>query len=78
MVGAEGTVNATLVAYFWDCWCLGPFCAFGSGCAWFELWRGLVVPGHWASITSNVDDRYLRWDLNGAGADTQVSLAANY
>jgi hypothetical protein len=79
MVGSEGTVNATFFAYFWDCWCIGPFCAFGSGCAWFQFWQGVVVPGHWVSMdATNANNRYLRWDLTGAGGNTQVSVAARY
>jgi hypothetical protein len=79
MVGSEGTVNATFFAYFWDCWCLGPFCVFGSGCAWFQFWQGVVVPGHWVSMdATNVGNRYLQWSLTGAGGSTQVSVAAKY
>lgn len=79
MVGAEGTRNATLTVSVWECWCSGPFCIGGTHCVWLENWRGLVVPGHWLSVdTSAPDHKYLRWSLEGAGGDTQVSLAARY
>ena len=79
MVGSEGTRNATLTVSVWECVCVGPFCIGGHDCFWVENWQGLVVPGHWLSVdTRPSDNKYLRWNLDGAGGDTQVSLAAKY
>ncbi|MEU6978630.1 MULTISPECIES: hypothetical protein [unclassified Streptomyces] len=79
MVGREGTRNATLFVDVWECICVGPFCLGGHECFWIENWRGAVVPGHWISVnTTAPDHKYLRWRLEGAGGDTQVSLAAKY
>ncbi|MEV6957503.1 hypothetical protein, partial [Streptomyces sp. NPDC051183] len=78
-VGSEGTRNATLAVDAYDCICVGPFCIGGTECFWVENWRGLIVPNHWLSATTtNSDPRSLRWRLEGAGGDTQVSLAAKY
>ncbi|MFC8505094.1 hypothetical protein ACFU3J_00460 [Streptomyces sp. NPDC057411] len=78
MVGSEGSRNATLFADFWECICVGPFCVGGHECFWVEQWRGLVVPGHWASVRFQPGHKYMQWRLEGAGGDTQVSLAAQY
>lgn len=79
MIGSEGTRNATLAVMVWECICVGPFCVGGHECFWVENWRGLVVPGHWISVDTRAPDhKYLRWSLEGAGGDTQVSLAAKY
>lgn len=78
MVGSEGTVNATFTAYYWHCACTTPFCIGGPTCVWIEFWEGLVLPGHWVSIDVNGNGNYVQWALNGAGSDTQVSLAARY
>lgn len=78
MVGREGSRNATLFADFWECVCVGPFCIGGHECFWVEQWRGLVVPGHWVSIRFQPGGKYMQWRLEGAGGDTQVSLAAQY
>lgn len=78
MVGSEGTRNATLFFDVWECICVGPFCVGGTECFWVERWHGAVVPGHWLSAGLNVDRKWLRWRLEGAGGDTQVSLAAKY
>ncbi|MFI8518753.1 hypothetical protein ACIGEZ_13145 [Streptomyces sp. NPDC085481] len=78
MVGAEGTRNATFFLDVWQCICVGPFCLGGTQCFWVEKWRGLVVPGHWVSVALQPDHKYLQWRLEGAGGDTQVSLAAHY
>jgi hypothetical protein len=79
MVGREGSRNATFTVYVWECVCVGPFCVGGHECFWVENWRGLVLPGHWLSVDTRAPDhKWLRWNLDGAGGDTQVSLAAKY
>jgi hypothetical protein len=78
MVGSEGTVNATFYMWWEDCESFGPFGLFGSDCIWPELWQGFVVPGHWVSIDVNGNGNYIQWSLSGAGANTQISLAAHY
>lgn len=79
MVGAEGSSNGTMFVDVWECVCVGPFCIGGTECFWVENWHGVVVPGHWLSASTNAPDRkWLRWRLEGAGGDTQVSLAATY
>lgn len=79
MVGSEGTRNATFTVSMWECVCVGPFCIGGHDCYWVEQWKGLVIPGHWLSLRTTASDAsYLRWDLTGAGGDTQVSLCAQY
>lgn len=79
MVGAEGTRNATFTVSVWECVCVGPFCVGGHECFWVENWRGLVLPGHWLSVDTRAPDhKYLRWNIDGAGGNTQVSLAARY
>lgn len=79
MVGSEGTTNGTLTVSVWECVCAGPFCIGGHHCFWVQNWQGLVLPGHWLSVdTHSSDSVYLRWELTGAGADTQVSFAARY
>ncbi|MFD8079088.1 hypothetical protein OG937_45790 [Streptomyces sp. NBC_00510] len=71
MVGREGSHNATLFVDVWQC--------SGQECFWVQNWQGKVVPGHWLSVNTNAPDRkWLRWRLEGAGGDTQVSLAAKY
>ncbi|MEU1165331.1 hypothetical protein ABZ372_34500, partial [Streptomyces sp. NPDC005921] len=71
MVGREGSHNATLFVDMWQC--------NGQECFWVQNWQGTVVPGHWLSVNTNAPDRkWLRWRLEGAGGDTQVSLAAKY
>lgn len=78
-VGSEGTRNATLSVDTWQCICVGPFCVGGHECFWVQNWSGLLLPGHWLSLkTTNSDPLSLRWRLEGAGGDTQVSLAARY
>lgn len=78
MVGREGTVNARFTAYYWECVCPGPFCIGGTECFWIEFWHGLILPGHWVSMNVSGGDRYIKWSLEGAGPNTQVSLAARY
>ena len=79
MVGREGSANATFTLYRWICICSGPFCIGGHHCYWLEDWQGIVVPGHWVSIHhTSSDSEYVQWTLEGAGTDTQVSLAATY
>ena len=78
MVGREGTVNGRFVAYYWDCVCPGPFCIGGTDCFWVEFWHALILPGHWVSIDITGGGHYVRWSLEGAGPNTQVSLAARY
>lgn len=79
MVGREGTRNATLTVWVWECICAGPFCIGGQSCFWVENWRGLVLPGHWLSVDTRAPDhKYLQWKLEGAGGNTQVSLATRY
>lgn len=78
MVGREGTVNAKFTAYYWKCACTTPSCIGGPTCVWIEFWEGVVLPGHWVSVDVTGRDHYVQWTLNGAGADTQVSLAARY
>ncbi|MER7515022.1 hypothetical protein [Streptomyces sp. NPDC126499] len=79
MVGSEGSRNATLFVDVWECVCVGPFCLGGTECFWVQNWHGAVVPGHWLSVNTNAPDpKWLRWRLEGAGGDTQVSLAAKY
>lgn len=71
MVGREGSRNATLFVDVWEC--------SGQECFWVQNWQGTVVPGHWLSVNTNApDQKWLRWRLEGAGGDTQVSLAAKY
>ncbi|MET7620340.1 hypothetical protein [Streptomyces sp. NPDC005408] len=78
MVGREGTANAKFTSYYWKCACTTPFCIGGPTCVWIEFWEGFVLPGHWLSMNVTGGDHYIQWTLNGAGADTQVSLAARY
>ncbi|MFJ4123551.1 hypothetical protein ACIP3U_19780 [[Kitasatospora] papulosa] len=78
MVGSEGTVNAKFTSYYWKCACTTPFCIGGPTCLWIEFWEGVVLPGHWLSVDVTGGNHYIQWTLNGAGADTQVSLAARY
>jgi hypothetical protein len=78
MVGKEGTVNGRFAAYYWECVCGGPFCIGGTTCYWVEFWNGLILPGHWVSIDVSGGDHYVRWSLDGAGPNTQVSLVARY
>jgi hypothetical protein len=78
MVGSEGTVNGRFSMSSWECVCGGPFCIGGTQCYWVEFWDGLVVPGHWVSIGVTGGGHYVRWNLDGAGPNTQVSLAARY
>jgi hypothetical protein len=78
MVGSEGTVNGRFSMSSWECVCGGPFCIGGTQCYWVEFWDGLVVPGHWVSIGVTGGGHYIKWSLDGAGANTQVSLAAQY
>ena len=78
MVGREGTVNGRFSASDWECVCPGPFCIGGTTCYWIEFWHGLILPGHWVSIDVSGGDHYVRWSLDGAGPNTQVSLAARY
>jgi hypothetical protein len=78
MVGSEGSTG-TLTVSVWECICSGPFCIGGHHCFWVENWKGLVLPGHWLSVdTRSSDNAYLRWELTGAGGDTQVSFAARF
>jgi hypothetical protein len=78
MVGREGTVNGRFAALSWECVCPGPFCIGGTECYWVEFWHGLILPGHWVSVDISGGDHYVRWSLDGAGPNTQVSLAARY
>ena len=78
MVGREGTVNGRFSASSWECVCGGPFCIGGTDCYWVEFWHGLILPGHWVSQGITGGDHYIRWNLDGAGGNTQVSLAARY
>jgi hypothetical protein len=78
MVGSEGTVNATFLIDYWECFCGSPFCVGGPTCLWINFWSGLVLPGHWLSVDVTAHSRYIRWRLEGAGGGTQVSLAARY
>jgi hypothetical protein len=77
-VGSEGTVNATLFGYYWECACTTPFCIGGPDCFWIQYWQGVVLPGHWVSLNASAHNQYLQWNLTGAGGNTQVSLAATY
>jgi hypothetical protein len=78
-VGSEGMNNATLTVSVWECVCSGPFCIGGEDCFWVQNWQGVIVPGQWLSAdTNSTDDVYLRWQIAGAGGDTQVSFAARY
>ena len=74
MVGREGTVNGRFATSSWECVCGGPFCIGGTQCYWVEFWHGLIVPGHWVSIDVTGGGHYVRWSLDGAGPNTQVSL----
>jgi hypothetical protein len=76
MVGSEGKTNATFSAYYWSCWWGGFFA--GESCDWFEFWQGVVLPGHWVSMSGSGDSTYIQWHLDGAGSSTQVSTAAHY
>jgi hypothetical protein len=78
MVGREGTTNGRFAMHYWECVCPGPFCIGGTDCFWIEFWHALILPGHWVSIDVSGGDRYIRWSLEGAGPNTQVSLAARY
>lgn len=78
MVGREGTANGRFTTHYWECVCPGPFCIGGTECFWIEFWHGLILPGHWVSIDVSGGDRYIKWSLDGAGPNTQVSLAARY
>jgi hypothetical protein len=78
MVGSEGTVNGRFSMSSWECVCGGPFCIGGTQCYWVEFWDGLIVPGHWVSAGVTGGGHYIRWSLDGAGPNTQVSLAAQY
>ncbi|MCW3815826.1 hypothetical protein ONA91_15380 [Micromonospora sp. DR5-3] len=78
MVGREGTVNGRFLAHYWECVCSGPFCVGGTDCFWIEFWSGLILPGHWVSIDTSGGAHYIKWSLEGAGPNTQVSLAARY
>ena len=40
--------------------------------------KSSIVPGHWVSIGVTGGGHYVRWNLDGAGPNTQVSLAARY
>ncbi len=66
MVGSEGTTNANFRCLYWK-----------NG-GWVEFWNGIVVPGHWVSHGVNGNGHHIRWELTGAGANTQVSLAARF
>ncbi|MEV7275594.1 hypothetical protein [Streptomyces sp. NPDC093111] len=77
-VGSEGSRNGNFFVDYWECICVGPFCIGGHECFWVEQWSGLVVPGHWVSVGFNPGGKYMRWRLEGAGGDTQVSVAAKY
>jgi hypothetical protein len=66
MVGREGTRNANFRFLYWK-----------NG-GWIEFWNGVVVPGHWVSNGLTGNGHHIRWELNGAGADTQISLAARF
>jgi hypothetical protein len=75
MVGSEGTVNASFAQYYWDCfWSLFT----GTVCNWLQFDKVVVVPGHWVNRTESGGSHYIMWNLTGAGANTQVSSAANY
>jgi hypothetical protein len=78
MVGREGTANGRFAMHYWECVCPGPFCIGGTTCYWIEFWHALILPGHWVSSEVSGADRYIKWSLDGAGPNTQVSLAARY
>ncbi|CAM3714350.1 hypothetical protein [Smaragdicoccus niigatensis] len=65
-VGSEGSTNANFRFLWWN-----------NG-TWVEFWNAIIVPGHWVSNTVTGNNHYIRWELNGAGPNTQVSLAAHY
>jgi hypothetical protein len=78
-VGSEGKVNASFTQYWYECACLAPFCIGGQQCYWVSMWNGLIVPGHWVSVgTPSANGNYIQWDLNGAGTNVSVSMAAKY
>jgi hypothetical protein len=66
MVGREGTRNGNFRVLYWK-----------NG-GWIELWNGVVVPGHWVSHGVAGNGHHIRWEINGAGANTQVSVAARF
>jgi hypothetical protein len=67
-----------MTGYYWYCACTTPFCIGGPTRYWIRHWQGIVLPGHWVSLHSTTNSRYLKWDLTGAGGGTQVSLAGQY
>ena len=75
LVGSEGTTNATLKQYYWDCfWSLFT----GTVCNWYQFDSVVVLPGRWVNRTESGGSYYIRWIFTGAGANTQVSSAAVY
>jgi hypothetical protein len=77
MVGREGHQNGAMDTYRMETRCSGFLCT--SQTSWWDLkLHQVVVPGHWVSNSSSNTDNYYRWELTGAGGDTQVSLAARF
>jgi len=75
LVGSEGTTNATFKQYWYDCgWSLLE----GTVCFFVEFDSVVVVPGHWVNRTESGGSYYIRWELKGAGPNTQVSSSAFY
>ncbi|MCE5292107.1 MAG: hypothetical protein LLG14_23090 [Nocardiaceae bacterium] len=66
MVGREGTSNANFRFLWWN-----------NG-TWVEFWNAVILPGHWVSNGVTGQNKFIKWELTGAGPNTQVSLAARY
>lgn len=65
-VGSEGATNANFRFLYWR-----------NG-VWIEFWNGVVVPGFWVSNSVTGNGNHIKWELAGAGPNTQVSLAARF
>jgi hypothetical protein len=75
-VGSEGSRNADLKTYFWKC----KQILFWKDCSWSLMHHDVVSPGWWVKRAWPLQNESFSWkaELNGAGANTQISLLSNW